>query len=326
MRQFIAERPLLQRVLQIITMLLVVSALLLLANTLTQAEFRRGDGIFNMLDSILALFSGNSAPEPLILPPEFWNIFTAAFWVFFAFSILYLIFSKDGRRNVSKRVRRVIGLFLLVWVPWALFPFLRGRQQEQEEETVSGEAVDLVFDDFETAQLAESLEDILLELPDSPSAQTALVVAGVLFAIGLLVLIWRWWQYHQDIKAMSEIPIDELRLRALEALHELRRGDAPLADLIRRCYREMVQTVQEQRGVYRERHITPREFEQRLLKSGFPQPPVQRLTRLFEQVRYGNSNAGEREKRQAIDSLEEIVAACEQMGQRRRLPQRAVES
>ncbi|MBK7897522.1 MAG: DUF4129 domain-containing protein [Anaerolineaceae bacterium] len=117
---------------------------------------------------------------------------------------------------------------------------------------------------------------------------------------------------------IAELPVDELRLRALQALHELRQGEAPLADVIRRCYREMIHTVHEQRGVYRERHTTPREFEERLLKIGFPQPPVQRLTRLFEQVRYGHASVGEREKRQAIDSLEQIVAACEQLGQRGR--------
>ncbi|WP_420631761.1 DUF4129 domain-containing protein [Candidatus Leptofilum sp.] len=322
MRQFIAERPLLQRLLTLGTMLLVVGTLLLLANTLTNAEFQRGNGLSDLLNGILALFTERSAPEPLVFPPVVWDIITAVFWLLFLFSTGYLILTRDGRREIPRLVRLFARGFILAWVVFLVLRLDNAATEEvEEEQKTSGERADLPFDDLETVQLAERLEDFALVLPESPSAQTALRVIGVIFTVVLLLLIWRWWNYQQELKAFSELPLDELRLRALEALLELREGDVPLTDLIRRCYREMVQTVQEQRGVYRERHITPREFEQRLLRSGFPQPPVQRLTRLFEQVRYGNSSVGEREKRQAIDSLEEIVAACEQLGTRRRLPQ-----
>jgi hypothetical protein len=144
-----------------------------------------------------------------------------------------------------------------------------------------------------------------------------LIVVGILSAIILSLLLLRWWRYRQELIAIRELPVDELRVRALQALQELRQGKLPLADVIRRCYQEMINTVQEQRGLYRERHLTPREFELRLLQIGLPQLPVQRLTRLFEQVRYGKTVAGEREKRQAIDSLEQIVASCENLGNKR---------
>lgn len=319
MRQFIAERPLLQRLLTLGMMLLVVGALVVLATILPNAEFRRGEGLFELLEAIIALFTERGAPAPLILPSSFWDAFALGFWVLLLTMLGILVFTKKEQQIMSGRVKKLIAVFLLFWLPWAILPLIiTNSTVVEEEETVSGEAVDLVFDDFETVQLAERLEDVLLELPDHPTTDAALVVVGILFAIMLLLSLWRWWQYRRVIKRIAELPVDELRLRALQALHELRQGNIPLTDVIRRCYREMVQTVHEQRGVYRERHVTPREFEQRLLKAGFPQPPVQRLTRLFEQVRYGHTSVGEREKRQAIDSLEQIVAACEQLGRRGR--------
>lgn len=54
MRQWIAQRPFLQRLLTWGTMLLVVAALMVLANTLPHAIFRRGDGLFSLIDQILA--------------------------------------------------------------------------------------------------------------------------------------------------------------------------------------------------------------------------------------------------------------------------------
>ena len=320
MRQFIAERPLLHRLLTWGTMLLVVGALLILANTLPNAEFRRGNGLFDLIDQMLALFTERSAPEPLIFPPIVWSLIAAGFWLFMILAAGYLIFTKDGRRELPALVKLFARGFVLAWVVLLVLRLDNATTEEMAEtEETSGEPADLPFDDFETTQLAERLENLVLELPESPSAQAALVVVAIFFAIALLISLWRWWQYRQELKEFAELPVDALRLRALQALQELRQGDVLLADVIRRCYREMVQTVQEQRGVYRERHVTPREFEQRLLKVGFPQSPVERLTRLFEQVRYGHASVGEREKRQAIDSLEQIVVACEQMGQRGRV-------
>jgi hypothetical protein len=56
--------------------------------------------------------------------------------------------------------------------------------------------------------------------------------------------------------------------------------------------------------------MTPSEFEQALQGKGLPREPVHQLTHLFEEVRYGARQVGEREERQAIDSLSAIVAAC----------------
>ena len=55
--------------------------------------------------------------------------------------------------------------------------------------------------------------------------------------------------------------------------------------------------------------MTPREFEQYLAKSGLRTEDIQRLTRLFESVRYGDKSPGKREEKEAVDCLNAIVRA-----------------
>jgi hypothetical protein len=77
----------------------------------------------------------------------------------------------------------------------------------------------------------------------------------------------------------------------------------------------MTRTVSQARGVDRWAAMTPREFESRLLGAGLPRSAVQRLTRLFEQVRYGAQTAGAAEEQEALACLASIVEACQAMGQ-----------
>ncbi len=77
-----------------------------------------------------------------------------------------------------------------------------------------------------------------------------------------------------------------------------------------RCYQEMSRVVEKQKGIARERAMTPREFEDRLIDRGLPQGAVQTLTRLFERVRYGSAPTGARELDLAVSCLTDIVNAC----------------
>jgi hypothetical protein len=103
-------------------------------------------------------------------------------------------------------------------------------------------------------------------------------------------------------------PLDRIVHEAREALAELRAG-SDLRDTISRCYAEMVRVFAEQRGMGRDRTLTPREFEQRLAAVGVDDRHIQRLTRLFELVRYSPRTPGEREEREAQECLEAIIQA-----------------
>jgi hypothetical protein len=95
-----------------------------------------------------------------------------------------------------------------------------------------------------------------------------------------------------------------------ESLLKIHEG-ADLKDIIVRCYYEMEQALMKERGITRNRDMTPREFESILCNSGLPIEPLFQLTSLFEEIRYGNRAPGELEKRDAIRCLTAIIKACE---------------
>jgi hypothetical protein len=87
-----------------------------------------------------------------------------------------------------------------------------------------------------------------------------------------------------------------------------------LKNTIMRCYYEMSQVINEQRGIRRDRSMTPREFEIYLESNGLPGEPVRQLTHLFEDVRYGDLAVGEKEEQQAQSSLTAIIEAVKRVG------------
>ncbi|OGF54139.1 MAG: hypothetical protein A2Z21_07130 [Candidatus Fraserbacteria bacterium RBG_16_55_9] len=77
-----------------------------------------------------------------------------------------------------------------------------------------------------------------------------------------------------------------------------------------RCYHEMSRILSEHRGIRRKRAMTPREFERHLEQVGLRSEHIRKLTRLFEEVRYGaNKKSGEQEEREAVVCLEAIARA-----------------
>ena len=72
----------------------------------------------------------------------------------------------------------------------------------------------------------------------------------------------------------------------------------------------MSQILSEQRGIRRSATMTPREFEQKLRGAGLPGDDVERLTRLFESVRYGARVPNEHQERQAVACLTAIAESC----------------
>lgn len=128
------------------------------------------------------------------------------------------------------------------------------------------------------------------------------------FSLFLFVVVglfgWRLWHNRRR----SEETLDLLAREARSAVEALRSG-GDIRNVIIRCYFEMVQVLNRQRGITRKEGMTPREFERRLFELGLPVEPVTKLTRLFESVRYGAKDLGEVEERQALAYLEAIVQA-----------------
>jgi hypothetical protein len=120
----------------------------------------------------------------------------------------------------------------------------------------------------------------------------------------IVALIWLMLRRRRTAQ-----PVDQARqvaAEAEEALAELQAG-GDLRDTVMRCYSEMSEVLSRTSGLARRGSMTPREFEQFLIGAGVRDAHIQRLTRLFEAVRYGGRTTGERERREAIDCLTAIV-------------------
>ncbi|MBN1178908.1 MAG: DUF4129 domain-containing protein, partial [Anaerolineae bacterium] len=131
------------------------------------------------------------------------------------------------------------------------------------------------------------------------------IFTGAIAAMGIIAAVWSVWQRTRRQKRS----LQQLGEEAQEAIDQLCAG-ADLKDVVLRCYVDMSHTLQESKGIERDKAMTPREFEQHLMNTGLPHEHVQQLTRLFEAVRYGAKHLGETEQQQAIRCLSAIVETC----------------
>ena len=72
----------------------------------------------------------------------------------------------------------------------------------------------------------------------------------------------------------------------------------------------MSEVVSRTRGLSRQEAMTPTEFAFRLKRAGLPGDSVQRLTHLFESVRYGARKPAKNEINEAVSCLNVILHYC----------------
>jgi hypothetical protein len=108
-------------------------------------------------------------------------------------------------------------------------------------------------------------------------------------------------------------PVKQLGDEAEDALNRLNAGE-DYEDVIIRCYAQMSKLVADL-GVSRSPAVTPHEFIAALTSFGLPEAAVETLTRLFEQVRYGNQPASKDDNEQAKVHLTRILVACQALEQ-----------
>ncbi len=130
---------------------------------------------------------------------------------------------------------------------------------------------------------------------------TAAAIVGLGFGV--------WWRFRRTGAGLEERDVlAELGEEAGAAAARIRRGDSP-RDVVIDAYKEMCEILS--RRVENPDYLTPREFARRLHARGMRDEHVDRLTRIFEEVRYGH-RAGDRFAADAIACLEEIRDAYAQ--------------
>jgi hypothetical protein len=290
--------------------LLATAALFILADSLPGLELQagsgQGPGLFDFLRRLFMM-----GPRRIGLPSSLLRVFRLAFWSTMLLTVLYAFLFRKGRRELRRVLPdMIIGIAVIVGVA-LLARALSGDATLQLEPAAEAEALPAVEN---LGALQEPGEDVSDDVGLPAGLTTLLSLLVSLGAAGLLYVTWRGRQ-----RATDAPPLEALSRRAHEAIEELRAG-SDFGDVILRCYSEMARTVADERGVRRACAATPREFEVELRRLGLPTRPVQRLTRLFEMVRYGRFRAGKREQLEALDSLQAIVDACERLQGRQALP------
>lgn len=136
---------------------------------------------------------------------------------------------------------------------------------------------------------------------------------AIALALVLLIAFFLWWLYRaltrMNETSSKSAPLDEIARIARASLGELKSG-RNFENAIVECYARMSNAVDEKKGLQREIAMTPAEFASRLARAGMPREPVQRLTHLFEAVRYGGQHAGQAEIDEAVLNLTSILRYC----------------
>lgn len=261
--------------------------MILLAASLSELEFSFGEP-FSIKDQSQSDDTGFSLSLDSHVLTDILLALFAVIQFILPFAILYLIVSREARKNVIKM------LFSLLWI-LALYILISSGKYP--------------FTPFET--------DFSADFPPSASITTDIDLANtapqwfitvmtiglsVLIAsmlVGVFMIVWR--RIHRTAS-----PLELVKHEAQDAIEALHAGN-DLKDTVMRCYFEMSRIISKRQGIRRDKAMTPREFEKDLIKAGLPSEYVRQLTRLFEAVRYGRKIPGEKEEHQAISCLTRIA-------------------
>ncbi len=148
----------------------------------------------------------------------------------------------------------------------------------------------------------------LVDVSDPPNwFGTIVALVSALLVVALAAFLIHRHNAKRPVPLAVEIAQD-----AEAAIVEIEHG-YDLRGAIIGAYAQMTETVQRHRGIVRSRAVTASEFAEVLQRAGLPLSPVERLTRLFEQVRYSPDKPGVRDQREAVSCLGEIVTAAERI-------------
>jgi hypothetical protein len=212
--------------------------------------------------------------------------------------VLISLFDKNARQRLLKDLLRIAVLFFLMQY------FVNNWQQSLEQGETDMQPSGLL----DPSELSgEVIAPSIFEANPQPWMFPLIaVIAAVLLALVTFVVL---------LLLSKRLRADQPRYlnianNAQKALDEIREDRSEFSDVIIRCYAEMSQTLADEKDIQRSEAMTTHEFEQDLLSRGFPSRPVQQLTKLFEQVRYGHQQTSDNEKHVAMQALSDIIAFC----------------
>lgn len=274
-----------------------IVALFLLSSSLSTVEFLPGKpfpwGLFRTETGEPPVYPSMGDGMLLI------TIIRIAILILLPITILYLIFTKEGRKRA---VRILLQLLLFMF----LMSFVVERQTELDRTSEDAMIGMSPLEEMPFEPPPEFVPGDMRDLTTALSLGVALVLTVIILTT--LYILWRRRRLAEDNTLL------ELAREAQDALDEIQTGGS-LRNAVIRCYVEMSRVISEKRNIQRGITMTSHEFEEHLVKAGLPQKPVQDLTRLFEDARYGDHDPGPGEEQRAVACLSSIVTAVAELSQ-----------
>jgi hypothetical protein len=280
--------------------LIAIIGLLVLASGISTIDLRPGTTYLSKQTP------RTNAPASAMIEPEFEEILIPAWAIILLLIVplvlgtLILIFVPGARKYMLRSI-----LLMMVWV---LSVYFISNQQTDEQ---------VVYEENETP-FPTVVQPFPLEMPETDVAplpevdtNTSNWVSFLIAFISFLVILVVLYILYRSRFLQSEQESDEMDRVASEAASALEDINAglDLRNVILHCYAEMCTILSKEKGIVRKQWMTPREFESRLVKIGFPEDPVRTLTELFEFVRYGAQEPARLQETQAVQSLTAIIRA-----------------
>ena len=291
-RLFASHRA--KRVSMMLASAMVIVTVFLLAASLSSLELAPGE-------SFSLPKSPETAPGELRIwfPPILFDIFLVLAGVALLASLVILMRSPKDRRLLLKNVSQ-----LLLFAAIALLATRLYKPEGEQEVLVTPQA----RAPSPLSGPSQGIESVGTSVPvtfEAPAVSRWVRYAVTLAVVGLVVgLGYRIWSSFYK-------PKEELHKITHSALDDLLAG-RNWEDVVIRCYADMSSTISRRRGVGRHQAMTAREFAVRPEQLGLPVSSVGRLTRLFEQARYGSHKSTPDQIQEATECLAEIMRAVAQ--------------
>ncbi len=184
------------------------------------------------------------------------------------------LFFRDFRRRLLKLLITACVLLLMLWF---VNPFARQPVSPSESSPIASEGPD-----------SGSAPSVPVAPPLRASNElvvlAAVGTAALLTGIGFVA--WRTARRRLAARLGPQV-LDKLAQEAGRAAQAIRAGDDP-KDAVLRCYKEMCAILAHEGNIHGLDSLTPREFAALLRTHGMGSEHADRLTWIFEEVRYGS--------------------------------------
>lgn len=262
---------------------LVIIIVALMASSLSNLELRPGRIVPG--GSVMDLGGSSVSSWGWIL--EKYETFLKILLILAPFAVIASLLIPRGRRGLLIFGIILIAIFLFKQLP------LKDIKLEMPQMEIQGQP-----------KYRPPQDTVPESIPDPPKWLVFLI--SIIVSALILGLAYFLWQRFRP----RPTPLTQVAEEVKKAIEDIHSG-ADLKEGVLRCYFEMSRVINEQRGIKRNQAMTAREFEMRLEKAGLPGVHVERLTRLFEKVRYGGKDLDETEEKEALSCLNSILDVCE---------------